>query len=223
MAARASPVRSWQHRWSAYECAHERPRRRLRCTIAAQSACVSARRAIVRRGICSTMSVCSSSGRSRMRKPAAAVAPHGAEPPPALAGAARLSARRPSVRVHVSPTSAIGMRMDQIFRESGRRQDPLGRCEGLFLGRSKFRALFRGAGQRWMTALAMLQLLAMLQPQNTERVQSSSTCTSQRAHMHGTKRAHQCLDLMPSHRTSHRTSPLSTISHAHSPWSSTGV
>ena len=59
-------------------------------------------------------------------------------------------------------------------------------------------------------------------PPHPHRTQSAfmksiSTYTWQRAHMHGTKRAHQCLDPTPSHRTSHRTSPPSTMSHAHSP------
>lgn len=57
------------------------------------------------------------------------------------------------------------------------------------------------------------------QPHRTQSafMKSISTYTWQRAHMHGTKRAHQCLDPTPSHRTSHRTSPPSTMSHAHSP------
>ena len=48
-------------------------------------------------------------------------------------------------------------------------------------------------------------------------MKSISTYTWQRAHMHGTKRAHQCHDPTPPHRTSHRTSPPSTNSHARSP------
>ena len=57
------------------------------------------------------------------------------------------------------------------------------------------------------------------QPHRTQSafMKSIITYTWQRAHMHGTKRAHQCLDPTPPHRTSHRTSPPSTNSHARSP------
>ena len=61
----------------------------------------------------------------------------------------RAAAISPSARV-----PNVGHRHEDgsnFFARSGRRQDPLGKCEGLFLGRSKFRALFRGAGQRWRT------------------------------------------------------------------------
>ena len=59
-------------------------------------------------------------------------------------------------------------------------------------------------------------------PPHPHRTQSAFmksiiTYTWQRVHMHGTKRAHQCLDPTPPHRTSHRTSPPSTNSHARSP------
>ena len=54
-------------------------------------------------------------------------------------------------------------------------------------------------------------------PAQSAFMKSISTYTWQRAHMHGTKRAHQCLDPTPPHRTSHRTSPPSTNSHARSP------